>query len=336
VKTPELDIPISEYLSERAAAQFIERMTKPRPARDFSPGESIQETIDRYRLAMDEKFYAPRLAAARARWKVTVESAVLGGVKVDVIEPTSSVSAVNQKRILINLHGGGFCVGEGRGGLIESIPISGTLGIRVISIRYRQGPEYVFPAASEDVATVYRELLGQYDPGHIGLYGCSDGGLLTAMTIARLLEEKVSVPGAIALICSPAGPIEGGDSRYVAAILDPASGDSPPPLALISPPYPRAYLNAADLTSALVSPMDHPDILRHFPSTLLISATRAIDCSSVIQTYRLLTRAGVQAQLELWDGLWHGFVYDVDLPEAISAFQVMGKFFDCRLGSHGS
>src|SRR6185436_18208567 len=43
-----------------------------------------------------------------------------------------------------------------------------------------------FPAASEDVSAVYRELLKSYKPQQIGIYGCSAGGALSAQVAAWL------------------------------------------------------------------------------------------------------------------------------------------------------
>jgi feruloyl esterase len=41
--------------------------------------------------------------------------------------------------------------------------------IKVITIDYREAPEYHFPVASEDVAAVYGALLKAYKPSHIGI-----------------------------------------------------------------------------------------------------------------------------------------------------------------------
>src|SRR3546814_1842513 len=79
---------------------------------------------------------------------------------------------------------GAFLVGAGLNSLAESIPVAGTMGIKVVSIDYRMAPEYAFPSASNDVEAVYAELLKQYRPRDIGIYGCSAGGILTAMTMA--------------------------------------------------------------------------------------------------------------------------------------------------------
>jgi len=55
-----------------------------------------------------------------------------------------------------------------------SIPIAGG---KVQGDRHRlsRSPQYKFPAATEDVAAVYRELLKSYKPGNIGIYGTSMG-----------------------------------------------------------------------------------------------------------------------------------------------------------------
>ena len=47
---------------------------------------------------------------------------------------------------------------------LESIPISALMKIKVVTVDYREGPENKFPSASEDVASVYRELLKTYKP----------------------------------------------------------------------------------------------------------------------------------------------------------------------------
>ena len=52
---------------------------------------------------------------------------------------------------------------------------------------------------------MYRELLKSYEPHHIGLYGSSAGGLLTAESIAWFLKESLPLPGAVGLFASGAG-----------------------------------------------------------------------------------------------------------------------------------
>src|SRR3546814_15853553 len=93
----------------------------------------------------------------------------------------------------------------------------GAIGrIQGISVYYRQGPDFTFPAASEDVAAVYRELIKQYDPRNIGIYGCSAGGLLTAQSVAWLIDKKLPLPGAIAMLCEGGAYwTEGDSSRMV-------------------------------------------------------------------------------------------------------------------------
>jgi len=45
-----------------------------------------------------------------------------------------------------------------------------------------------------------------------------------------------------------------------------------------------------------------------------------------------LTKAGVDSELYVWDGLFHGFFYNADVPESKDAFNIMIKFFDRHLG----
>ena len=336
VHMPAFAVPLSRYMSEQAKRQFIEEMLKP-PAMDSGPNVPIAKM----RAQVDD-YYRPLVERAQALYPVNISEENVGGVRTQIVTPKSGLSAWNRERVLINLHGGGFVVGAGLGGLAESIPVSGVGKFKVISVDYREAPEYRFPAASEDVTSVYTELLKQYRAENIGIYGCSAGGILTAMTVAWLQQEKLPKPGAIGIVSAgafgsfygpPADPNTwGGDSRFTGP---PLVGGAPlPPNGVTSEGMPDAlqYIGTTDLNDPLVSPALSPTILAKFPPTLLIAGTRAFDMSAAVQTQRELTKAGVQADLHLWDGLGHCFLLDVNLPESQEAYLVITKFFNSHLG----
>jgi acetyl esterase/lipase len=168
-----------------------------------------------------------------------------------------------------------------------------------------------------DVVNVYRELLKTHRPQDIGIFGCSAGGLLTAEAMAAFQKEKLPMPVAIGIFCASADARWGGDSRAFARpfqALPPSDG-------------PRRYFADADLINPLASPVLDPAILKRFPPTLLITASRAQEMSAAINTHRELVKAGVEADLHMWDGLGHAFFYDSALPESKEAFAVMTAFF---------
>ena len=57
-----------------------------------------------------------------------------------------------------------------------------------------------------------------------------------------------------------------------------------------------------------------------------------MELSSVVYTHTQLIKAGVEARLYVWDGMWHAFFSDVDLPESREAFDVIVRFFADHLG----
>lgn len=310
---PAFDLPLSMYMSEEAKRTFVRTFTSPGPI-DLSSNAA-------FRASMDQYFWKPLLNGAMERYAVTVESQVVAGVSVNFVTPKNFASGAGD-RILINLHGGSFEIGNGGlGGLVESVPIAAVSGIKVISVDYRQSPEHGFPAANEDVISVYSELLRTYEPQNIGIYGCSAGAILTSETIAWLLKEKFPLPGAIGLLCAGADPRYGGDSRRLA--VDCANA-APPPALL--PGY-SDYFKDASPEDPLVTPVLSQEILKQFPPTLLISGTRAYDLSSAAYTHTQLVKLGIDAQLYIWDGMWHGFHYNTNMPESQEAFDIISKFF---------
>jgi len=313
---PASSVPLSKFMSAASRAKFIKAFATPEPS--AASGADIQVVRE-----FDERKNAPFVARAKALYPVSIEPRLIGAVHVQVITPKEGVSSKNRHRVLINLHGGGFLWGEGNGARAESIPIAGLGKITVITVAYRMAPEFKFPAASEDVAAVYRELLKERDASDIGIYGCSAGGILTAEAIAWFQKVNLPMPGAIGTFCGSAETLE-GDSHYTAPLL---VGELPSDRR-------SAYMSETSLSDPLVFPANSPAVLARFPPTLLIAGSRDPTVSSLFATQAALAKAGVEAELHVWDGMWHAFFFDPDLPESQEVYNTVVKFFDRHLGAH--
>ena len=197
------------------------------------------------------------------------------------------------------------------------MPIASLGRIKVIAVDYREGPDHKFPAASQDVAAVYQEVLKSYPPQNIGLYGCSAGGMLTAMSVAWFQLHNLPRPGAIGIYCSGAGTPKGmsfmgGDAAYTAMPLGEARVVPPPGSTPGKEHNPSAhgYLEETDPGDPLVNPVNSAAVLAKFPPTLIITGTRDFALSGALYTDAQLSKAGVDAELHVWEGLFHGFFYN--------------------------
>ena len=95
----------------------------------------------------------------------------------------------NKNRLFLNGPGGGYVTGVRGNGLLISIPVAAVMGVKVVSILYRQGPEYQFPAASEDLMKVWNHFTKTMKPQNIGMVGCSAGSALVTQTTAILIKD---------------------------------------------------------------------------------------------------------------------------------------------------
>ena len=318
VTAPAASIPYSAFASAQARAFFPKMLAAgakaPPLTAPIAESRAFYDRMNSDRAARMEKLYP-----------VKTHRDTIAGVGVDVVLPAQGVAPENRHRVLLNLHGGAFLWGAHSGALVESIPIASLARIEVIAVDYRLGPEHVFPAASVDVENVYRELLKTHKPEQIGIYGCSAGGILTGEAVARFITDRLPVPGAIGMFCGALTDL-GGDSAYVAPLLN-GQGVPAQPLGLAAIPYFRG----ADPRDPLLQPGLSPALLAKFPPTLLISGTRDMALSSIVHSNELLRQAGVPTELRVWEGMWHSFFSDPELPESRQAYAAIVAFFDRRL-----
>jgi len=334
VTVPAMTIPYSDLASPEAKRNFIAMLHQRRQSRAWSSND-----IRTVRSATNLEKQAS-VTLLRRKFPVIISSEIIGGVHSEVIVPASGIPERNTARVLINLHGGSMLVGAGNAAQEASIPISSLGRIKVVTVDYRMAPESHFPAASEDVANVYAELLKSYHAENIGIYGCSSGAVLAAQAVAWFRTRGLPRPGAIGLFGEGAmddGRL--GDSLYTATL-----GGNPAP----TPPSKQSraadearhdwiYAGSTDATGPLISPAYHPEVLKDFPPSLLISGTRDLGLSKIVYTHAQLVEAGVEADLHVWEGATHcsyadGLV-DPDVPENLQAWKVISRFFDTHLGN---
>ena len=265
-----------------------------------------------------------KMASAEARrlYPVNVEETSLAGLRADIITPLSDAGS---KRVLINLHGGGF--NSDSGSLIEGIPIANLAKIKVVSVYYRLAPENPFPAAVDDVVAVYKELLKTYPPRSIGIFGTSAGAILTCEVAVRLKQLALPLPAALGIFSGLGDFSRVGDSRQLFT-LNGLPGRMEP----IDPNHlpDNEYAGKMDRTDPVLSPLFAD--LRGMPPSLLVTSTRDILLSDTATLHRALLRAGDDTQLVVFEALPHAFWYHFQLPETKEALELMAKFFDEKVG----
>jgi acetyl esterase/lipase len=263
-------------------------------------------------------------AEAKKLYPVNVEETLTVGVRTDIITPLA-MPETNRGRVLINLHGGGF--NSDSGSLIEGIPISNLAKVKVVSVYYRLAPENPFPAAVDDVVAVYKELLKNYKPANIGIYGTSAGAILTGEVAVRLKQSGVPVPGALGIFSGLADYTHPSDSRQIYTLNGlPGTFEPRDP----NKPGEDAYVGTTNPKDPVLSPIFAD--LKGMPPSLLVTSTRDLLLSDTALFHRALLRAGDDTQLVVFEALPHAFWYHFQLPETKEALELMAKFFDEKLG----
>ena len=91
------------------------------------------------------------------------------------------------------------------------------------------------------------------------------------------------------------------------------------------------HANGRDLKDPQLSPI-YGDFTG-FPPAILTSGTRDLFLSLTVLTHRKLRRAGVEAELQVFEGMSHAqYNFDPFAPETKEAFGEIARFFDKHLG----
>ena len=93
----------------------------------------------------------------------------------------------------------------------------------------------------------------------------------------------------------------------------------------------KLYANGHDLKDPQLSPI-YGDFTGFLPA-ILTSGTRDLFLSLTVPTHRKLRRAGVEAELQVYEGMSHAqYNFDPYAPETKEVFTEIARFFDKHLG----
>jgi monoterpene epsilon-lactone hydrolase len=286
----------------------------------------IPQTSEEWRALIAQMGSSSReiISKARDKFGVIVEPKVIGGVNCYFVKPNVAKSE-NRDRLLLGLHGGAFVCGAGESGLLEALEMSGLTSYNAIAVDYRMPPDHPFPAAMDDVMTVWKEVIKLVKPGNIGMFGTSAGGGLVLSLVQRAQREGVPLPGAIVAGTPWSDLSKTGDSYYTNAGL---SGEYDGLLAAAA----KLYANGRNLKDPLLSPVYGR--FTGFPPTFLLAGTRDLFLSNTVRVHSKLLEGGAKTHLEIQEGQAHGQFLMAALanaPEGAELYSHIKQFLDTYL-----
>jgi acetyl esterase/lipase len=237
----------------------------------------------------------------------------------------SLVPGSDASRVLLFLHGGGYCSGSivsHRGMVTEA---GRAAGARTLAVAYRLAPEHPFPAALEDARAAYGFLLDQgIAPSKVAIGGDSAGGGLTLALMTVLRDAGQPLPGCAWLVSPWVDLQMTGASLAEKAQVDP----------LISKPYleelASAYLAGTDAANPLASPLQAE--LAGLPPLLVQVGSAETLLDDAVRITRRAGAADVQIKLEIWPHMTHAWhLWAAQLEEGRRAIASAGAFIRAQL-----
>lgn len=255
---------------------------------------------------------------------VTFEADNVGGVAGWWCRPVDA----RVDEVILHLHGGWYNWGSAQAfrGLVAHIAVSA--GAAAFIPDYRLAPESPFPSAVNDVKACYEGLF-QRGVSRVAIVGDSAGGGLALGLLAWATSKaRVGSPLPVAaVVLSPVTDLAlSGESWSTRADADPYFARAQVE-ALV-----KSYLNEQAATDPLASPLY--GILQDLPPVRVhVGSDEVLLDDSCLYVERAVA-AGVDAKLDVWEGMPHGFLSTVGRTNAAtSALEAIGNFLALRLST---
>ena len=233
----------------------------------------------------------------------------------------SIVPGSDAGRVLMFLHGGGYCSGSILSHRRMVTEAGRAAGVRTLAVGYRLAPEHPFPAALDDALAAWRFLRDEgISAAHVGIGGDSAGGGLTVALINALRDDKESLPACAWLVSPWTDLTMSGSTLTTKDKTDPIIHKAY--LQELADAYLAGGVNAKD---PRVSPL-YAD-LRDFPPTLIQVGSAETLLDDAARFAAALGVADVPVTLEIWPHMIHAWhLWNAHLEPGRRALASAGAF----------
>ncbi len=246
---------------------------------------------------------------------VKTEQAFINGVNCYWITPENAT----HKKIIIHLHGGVYAVGSIRSHESLVSHIAQRLKTTILFVDYALSPEKPYPAANEDVFSVYTKVLNDYPDYKIGFVGDSAGGGLIVSIVGDLLKQQLPLPQAVAMI-SPWINLESDNpSQETNRAKDPVLN--------------KEYLKSAakdyagNATIETISP-EHV-VLSTFPPVLIVVGSNEVLLDDSVNFYNVVKDIQPDSTLTIYENQNHVWpLADINNEASLQLLSEMEEFFN--------
>ena len=252
---------------------------------------------------------------------VAYEAGRVGGVSGWWCRP----EAVRSGQAVMHIHGGWFNWGSAQAFRHLAGHIASRAGVAAFVPDYRLAPEHPFPAAAEDVRACYFGLVEQ-GFSKIAITGDSAGGTLVIGLLVSLAANRAFAAEALVagVALSPVTDLTlSGESWSTRALADPYF-TRPQAAELV-----RSYLDGDDPADPKASPL-YADLNNLVPIRVHVGSDEVLLDDSIRFVERAVA-AGVDARLDVWEGMVHGYLGGLGLLAASTeTLQLMSEFLNDR------
>jgi monoterpene epsilon-lactone hydrolase len=250
--------------------------------------------------------------------KLKREKITLAGYSAEFLTQTQEKAA--KRKILFYIHGGAFVMGKLRQFRAMASEMAKQGGFDVVLLDYPLAPKAKFPDIHDVCLHAWLELNKRFPDAEIMIGGDSAGGVLaTDVTLQSYNYGQEMVPARVFLNAS----VYDADQLYSQDFKDEHARVMA--IRIFSPFLEKGvYVSKQNCTSPRISARFAE--IADFPPVLIQVGSEDPLMGGMMSFYYRLKDMGVDANIQIYDGLWHVFQLFADLPESKEALKSAGQW----------